>query len=217
MYTAKEIGGDFYDFFWLDRNRIVLVIADVSGKGLPAALGMMNAKTLIKELLMSILDLQKAVKIANREFCTSNKLQMFLTAFIAVIDLKKQTISCINAGHNPQLIKPRGEPWKYLKLPSAIPFAVKPEYPFTSIEMPFRPGDRIFLYTDGITEAHNPDQKMFGTQRLLNVLNENDCTPDEALKKIKTNVDMFANGEPQSDDITMLACEFRIPDDKNVN
>jgi len=134
---------------------------------------------------------------------------MFVAAFVAIIDMEKETLQCVNAGHNPQLIKRKDQPWEYLRLPANLPLAVKSNAAYKTVEIPFHSGDTLFLYTDGVTEAQNPAHQLFGRNQLLEVLGEGDSKPNETLKLVRKRIRQFADGEPQSDDITMLAFEFK--------
>lgn len=208
MYAAKEVGGDFYDFFMIDDRHLAVLVADVSGKGITAALYMMNSKALLKELIQSGLEPAAAFTQANRELCRNNKAHMFLTAFLAVLDLDSGTLSCVNAGHNPPLLKHADGSWEYLRLKHSVVLGVTAKARYTGIPVPLVPGDRLFLYTDGVTEAKSAANELFGEERLQEALNAMTGTPSELIAEIKTKLENFSAGVPQSDDITMLVLDY---------
>ncbi len=208
MYAAKEVGGDFYDFFMIDDRHLAVLVADVSGKGITAALYMMNSKALLKELIQSGLEPAAAFTQANRELCRNNKAHMFLTAFLAMLDLDSGTLTCVNAGHNPPLLKHADGSWDYLRIKHSVVLGVTAKARYTGIPVPLEPGDRLFLYTDGVTEAKSAANELFGEKRLQEALNAMAGTPSELIAEIKTRLENFSAGVPQSDDITMLVLDY---------
>lgn len=215
MFTAREVGGDFYDFYLIGKDKIVFTIADVSGKGIPAAMFMMNAKTLIKGLVESGIDVAEAFSKANNKLLENNNTGMFVTMWLGIFDTKTQTLQYVNAGHNPPLIKRNNGKFRYLNS--------KPNFILSGIEnikykkekIQLSPGDEIFLYTDGVTEAANQNNEFFGEARLLESLNEKSLSVEKLCKKVKKDVDKFVSGTEQSDDITMLAFKLNFTENKN--
>ena len=209
MRPAKEVGGDFYDFFLLDKDNLAIVIADVSGKGIPAALFMVVAKTLIKNC--SSCKRPKAVfESVNKKLCENNDSGMFVTSFIGFYNIPTGRLVFINAGHNPPLIKRQaGGVYEFLPTkPSPILGWLKnAEYREETVTL--EQGDVLYLYTDGVTEAVNAGFELFSEARLLEALNRyNDRPPKELLDAIKQEIDNFADGAEQADDIAMLALKI---------
>lgn len=208
MFTAREVGGDFYDFFTVDENRIAIIVADVSGKGITAALYMMTAKTLLKELLQKHPPAE-AFDQANQELCRNNKAHMFLTAFVSVIDLRDGTASCVNAGHNPPLLLRHNGEAAYLKIKHSLVLSASKRAKYTAVPVKLEHGDKICLYTDGVTEAMNCRKELFGEERLLKTLQNAPETPEAIVETIRKDVAAFAGEEPQNDDITVLVFEYK--------
>ncbi len=211
MDTAKEVGGDFYDFYMLDDSTIAFLIADVSGKGIPAAMFMMKAKTILKDLAERGLEVDEIFTQANQKLCENNDAGMFVTAWMAIVDLKTGLMRVANAGHNPPVISRRtgGEEagaFAYEKLRAGFVLAGMEGLKYRKTEIQLFPGDRVYLYTDGVTEATNSDAALYGENRLLETLNAHRDADGEALcQAVKADVDAFAGDAPQFDDITMLS------------
>lgn len=205
MDTAKEVGGDFYDFFLIDATHLALVMADVSGKGIPAALFMMKSKTLIKSLAESGMSPREVFMKANEQLCEGNDAEMFVTAWLGILDLKSNLLTCVNAGHEYPIIKHGSENYELFKDTHGFVLAGMDGVPYKEYTIQLQPGDRLFVYTDGVTEATSAEKELFGTTRLLNALNnrENE-TPEKMLESVKASIDTFVGDEPQFDDITML-------------
>ena len=214
MNAAKEIGGDFYDFYMLGESRLCFVIADVSGKGIPAAMFMMQSKAMLKNYIQTGMNLGNAVTLVNNELCKRNEAGMFLTAFIAIIDISSGTIDYVNAGHNPPLIYRKDSGYEYLKGRSGFILAGMEDIQYKVKTVILKPGEKIFLYTDGVTEANDLEQNMYGEDRLKRTLDLlYDCDAKETLIKIKESIDEFAGEAEQFDDITMLMVDFKGDDD----
>lgn len=209
MDAAKEVGGDFYDFYLADINKLVLVIADVSGKGIPGALFMMRAKTAIRSTRSSTLSASEILFNVNNALCEGNATDMFVTTWIGILDLKDGTLSCANCGHEfPILMRKDGE-YEIYKDNHSLPLAALENTRAKEYVIKMNPGDHIFVYTDGVPEAINKSNEQYGIERLLKVLNDNKgIEPCEMLKKVRENVAYFANGADQFDDITLLECAF---------
>lgn len=219
MYTAKEVGGDFYDFYLLGKDKLAFLIADVSGKGIPAAMFMMTAKTLIKSLVESGIEPSDAFTKANNKLCENNEAGMFVTAWLGILDLNTGLLKYVNAGHNPPLIKRNGKYFEFLCSKPNFVLAGMENIKYKTNEIQFSPGDEIFLYTDGVTEANDTSYELFGDDRLLESLNENDClTVEQLCKKVKSDVDRFVGNALQSDDITILSVKLNclLSDDSIV-
>lgn len=206
MITAKEVGGDFYDFYMLGDSTLAFMIADVSGKGIPAAMFMMQAKTIIKDLAESGLELPEVFATANKKLCENNDAGMFVTAWMGILDLKTGLLKFVNAGHNPPLVRQADGEFVYLKARSGMVLAGMDGVKYRLNELKLSPGDRIFLYTDGVTEATDENNRLYGEERLLETVNQNIVKNTQMLcEAVKDDVDRFVGDAPQFDDITMLA------------
>ena len=211
MTPAKEIGGDFYDFFLIDEDKLAFVIADVSGKGIPAALFMMISKTIIKNLLKYSSDIEDVVEKVNNELAENNDTFMFVTSFLGIVDLKKGIMTYVNAGHNPPLIKRKNDEFNYMNVKNNCILAIMPEAKFEKQELQLEEGDIFFAYTDGITEAMNINGDLYGTARLRDVLNEKYAQTEdicEIIPLIEENIAEYCIGEDQTDDITMVVFKY---------
>ena len=209
MDTAKQVGGDFYDFYFVDSSTLALVIADVSGKGVPAAMFMMQAKTIIKNLLENKLEVDKAITQANVQLCEGNDAQMFVTAWVGLVDIETGKLVYVNAGHNPPLIKHGDNDYEYLKNKSGFLLAGFEFSKYKKFEYQLQPGDKLLLYTDGVTEATNVEEKLYSENRLINFCNNHTNLDAKGLcLKIKEDIQSFTEGAEQSDDITMLSFTF---------
>lgn len=209
MDTAKEVGGDFYDFYLLGENRLAFLIADVSGKGIPAAMFMMNAKALIKGFAESGLEVNDVFTVVNEKLCEGNDAEMFVTAWMGILDLITGVVKYANAGHNPPVLKRQGGSFEYLKTKRNFILAGMQETQYKMFEFQMQPGDELYLYTDGVTEAQNADKQLFGEECLLMSLNEKEGLSAEACcKKVKADVDAFVGEAEQFDDITMLCLKW---------
>ncbi|MCR5261231.1 MAG: SpoIIE family protein phosphatase [Candidatus Gastranaerophilales bacterium] len=207
MNPAKEVGGDFYDFFFVDENRFVFLIADVSGKGIPAALFMMNAKSLLKSNLLSGYPLNIAINKTNNELCATNDAKMFITAFIAILNTQTGELEFVNAGHNPPAIK-LNDKFEYLKSDNNLVLSALENFEYKSSKIFLKPENNILIYTDGVTEAQNIKEKFYGEERLINLLNNKMQEPKEIIETITADINGFSDGASQFDDITMLDIKF---------
>ncbi len=207
MIPAREVGGDFYDFFPIDENHIGLVMADVCGKGITAALYMMSAKTVIKNMLQAGYPLNLAIKKANESLCNSTAPLMFVTAFVGILDLRSGKLEFVSAGHCPPLLKSDNE-YTYIDVAKNMVLGVKPGYEYKVEEIILKENDMLFLYTDGVTEAQTKENKFFGQQRLLQTLNKKELPLSKTLDYVYKHIQKFVNGAPQFDDITMLVVAF---------
>ncbi|MBR5109763.1 MAG: SpoIIE family protein phosphatase [Clostridia bacterium] len=211
MHTAKEVGGDFYDFYLLDENRLAFLIADVSGKGIPAAMFMMTSKTVLRDYAERG-DAPCDVFIhANAKLCEGNDAQMFLTAWMGFLDTDTGLVRFINAGHNAPVLIRNGKA-SFIQQKANLVMAMMEGVRYREQQLQLEPGDILYLYTDGVTEATASGGKMFGNDRLLALLSEDYGAGDAACQKIcetvRRSIDGFAEGEPQFDDITQVCLYY---------
>lgn len=210
MEPAKEVGGDFYDFFMVDDRHLAIVMADVSGKGVPAALFMVIGKTLIKDHTTPGRDLGKVFTEVNQLLCESNSEELFITAFEGVLDLVTGEFVYVNAGHEMPFVCKAGGNFEPYKIRAAFVLAGMEGMKYRAGSMMLEPGDKIFQYTDGVTEATNINNELYGMERLGAILNKaKNGTPHEILPAVKKDIDEFVGEAPQFDDITMLCLEYK--------
>lgn len=208
MTPAKEVGGDFYDFFMVDERHLAIVMADVSGKGVPAALFMVIGKTLIKDHTQPGRDLGEVFSEVNDLLCESNSEGLFITAFEGVLDLVTGEFNFVNAGHEMPYIY-KGSSFEAYKIKPGFVLAGMEGMRYKAGSMTLEPGDKLFQYTDGVTEATDSANQLYGMERLSDVLNKvKDDTPEAVLDAVKTDIDEFVGDAPQFDDITMLCLEY---------
>lgn len=208
MDPAKAVGGDFYDLFFVSKDRLAFVIADVSGKGIPAALFMATSKTTIQNCVRDYPSLSEAIMVANDSLCRNNTAQMFVTAWIGVLDLSTGALNFVCAGHNPPVLISDGKP-EFIKRRSGLVLAGMEGVPYREQSLTLRKNDRLFLYTDGVTEAENTAHDLFGEERLAACLEQSaEKAPDEIIADVKTAIDAHAGGAEQFDDITMLCIRY---------
>ena len=210
MTPAREVGGDFYDFFFTNRNHLALVIGDVSDKGVPAALFMMTAKTLIRNLANTEESPARILSLVNDQLCENNESGYFATVWFALIDLTTGKGVSVNAGHENPAVCRSGGSFELVRAKHSLSLGVMTgvryrEYPFV-----MNPDDQLFVYTDGVPEAVNQDDEQFGTDRMLEVLNRNRTAgPRQLLLRMKEEIDAFAGDVPQFDDTTMLCFHYK--------
>ena len=210
MTPAKEVGGDFYDFFMVDDTHVAAVMADVSGKGVPAALFMVIAKTLIKNHAQNGLQPCDVFTTVNRLLCDGNDAGLFVTAWMGVLDITSGKLTYVNAGHNPPLIRQNGGKFEYLRSRPGFVLAGMDTVKYRQNELMMHPGDRLYLYTDGITEATSSAKELYGEERLSAYLNGHaDDTAEDILHGLKSDIDTFVGEAPQFDDMTMLMLDFK--------
>jgi len=207
MNPAKEVGGDFYDFFFIDDDHFAFLIADVSGKGIPAALFMVISKTVIKNNVQSGMSPAEAMTKANKQLCEGNEANMFVTAWLGVLEFSTGRLTYVNAGHNPPIIHRSGLPATFIRDLSGFILAGSPRSKYKQFETWLSDGDKIFLYTDGVTEAMNGGNEQYGEERLMSCLasaNPN-TSATGIIDYVKNDIHNYIGDTPQSDDITMLA------------
>lgn len=210
MEPAKEVGGDFYDFFMVDDTHLAIVMADVSGKGVPAALFMVIGKTLIKDHTTPGRDLGKVFTEVNQLLCESNSEELFITAFEGVLDLVTGEFVYVNAGHEMPFICKAGGDFEPYKIRAGFVLAGMEGMKYRAGSTRLEPGDKIFQYTDGVTEATNLKNELYGMNRLGAILNKvKGGTPNDILPAIKKDIDEFVGDADQFDDITMLCLEYK--------
>ena len=213
MDPAKEVGGDFYDFFFIDTDIMALVIADVSGKGIPAAMFMMRSKTAIKNLARKGNSPAKLLRGVNHTLCEGNDTHMFVTVWIGIIDLRTGVMQCANAGHEYPVLKRAGGEYELLKDKHGLVLAVMDNAPLTEYTLQLTPGDRLFVYTDGVPEAINEATEQYGTDRLVQKLNTvKDAAQEQTLNAVRGDITAFVGAAEQFDDITMLGFTYNGPD-----
>ena len=210
MDPAKEVGGDFYDFFLIDDDHLGFIIADVSGKGIPAALFMMVSKTILNDLAMGGMSPSQVLQTANDSICTRNKEEMFVTVWFGILEISTGIIKCANAGHEkPMVIKADGEVVLINEKPNFVIGGME-GMKYREYEIALNPGDKIFLYTDGVAEATDLDNNLFGIDRTIDALKENTSADSkEVLKNVRAAVDRFVGEAEQFDDLTMLCLEYK--------
>lgn len=209
MTPAKEVGGDFYDFFMVDDDHLAMVMADVSGKGIPAALFMMSSKILIKNCVMTGESPGKVLRTVNNQICENNREEMFVTVWLGILDLRDGTLKSANAGHEyPVLKTPEGE-FELLKSKHSFVLGGMPGIKYRESEMVLAPGSKLFLYTDGVPEAENQNETQYGYDRFLEALNRaKNGTPRELLEAVQKSVRAFVQDYIQFDDLTMLCVHY---------
>lgn len=217
MVPAKEVGGDFYDFFLIDEDHLALVIADVSGKGVPAALFMVISKTLLKNYAQNGLSAQEVLETVNDKLCENNHADMFVTAWIGILQISTGKMDCANAGHEYPVICRNDEKYELFKDKHGFILAGMEHIRQRGYELQLEPGDKLFLYTDGVPEATGPQEELFGTVRMLNALNvAADKTPQGMLSAVKNEIDRFVGDCPQFDDITMMWLHYKGADNNSA-
>ncbi|MBQ4513893.1 MAG: PP2C family protein-serine/threonine phosphatase, partial [Anaerolineaceae bacterium] len=210
MDPAREVGGDFYDFFLIDEDHLCMVMADVSGKGVPAALFMMASKIILANNAQSGKTPSQILTDTNAAICSNNREEMFVTAWLGILELSTGKLTAANAGHEyPVLRRPDGS-FELYKDQHGFVIGGLDNAKYREYELTLEPGAELFLYTDGLPEATDAEGNMFGTERMLTILNEGkETVPDHILKKVRDGVDGFVNGAEQFDDLTMLCLEYK--------
>ncbi|MBE5771505.1 MAG: hypothetical protein E7336_09070 [Clostridiales bacterium] len=218
MFTAKEVGGDFYDFYFVDEDTLAFMIADVSGKGIPAAMFMMQSKTLLKSCAESGMPIEQVFTTANEKLCEGNEAGMFVTAWMGLLNIKTGHVTFANAGHNPPLVKAGMDGFAFHKTRAGFVLAGMEGIRYRKFELQLNPGDTIYLYTDGVTEATDAAEKLYGDERLLKLLNEQkSASAREICEYVKADVDAFVGDAEQFDDITMLCLTWLGPQNGEGN
>ena len=210
MDPAKEVGGDFYDYFLIDDDHLCMVIADVSGKGIPAALFMMASKIILQSAAMLGRSPAEILAKTNEAICSNNEAQMFVTVWLGILELSTGKLTAANAGHEyPTLKRPDGS-FEIYKDRHGFVIGGMEGAKYQEYELQLEPGSKVFVYTDGVAEATNKDNELFGTERMLDILNRHsEDAPLQILRNVRQAVDAFVQDAPQFDDLTMLCMEYK--------
>ena len=210
MDPAREVGGDFYDFFLIDDDHLCLVMADVSGKGIPGALFMMVSKTILHNIAMFDETPAEILKHTNESICSSNTEQMFVTVWLGILEISTGKLIAANAGHEYPIVKSPDGNFEILKDRHGLVIGGMENVTYQDYELVLEPGSKIFLYTDGVPEATDRNEELFGMERLVEALNASpDDDPEQILKNVRAAVDRFVKGNEQFDDLTMLCIEYK--------
>ena len=208
MDRAKEVGGDFYDFFRVDFDHFAVVVGDVSGKGVPASLFMVVAKTLLKNAAMHNSDVADMFEQVNRQLCAGNESGLFVTCWMGILQVSSGELRFVNAGHAQPIWYHEGA-FSYINTKPNLMLGAMEGIPYVEHTMPLSHGDRLFIYTDGVTEATSAEEELFGEARMTDALNAHaQETPEEIVHGVRQNIDAFVKDAPQFDDITMLCMRF---------
>ncbi len=210
LEPAREVGGDLYDFFLLGEDRLFFLIGDVSGKGVPAALFMVVTKTILKRTAEKCVDPSLVLTEVNKELCRDNEPMMFVTLFCGLLNFKTGDLLFSNAGHNPPVIIRSGQKPEWLKVPDGIVLGVMEDAAYRTERIPLDPGDKILLYTDGVTEARNREKDFYAEKRFMSAVERaNSGSVEAVIKEVLRSVKEFMEGESLWDDITLLALQFK--------
>ena len=210
MDPAKEVGGDFYDFFLVDPDHLCLVIADVSGKGIPAALFMMTSKVILQNCALMGIPPGEILAKTNDAICANNQAEMFVTIWVGILEISTGKLVFANAGHEYPALKRAGGSFELVKDKHSFVIGGMPGLKYAQHELQLNPGDKLFLYTDGVPEATSAEKELFGNDRMLDALNEaKDAAPKELLQAVRKSVDEFVKEAEQFDDLTMLGLEYK--------
>ena len=210
MDPAREVGGDFYDYFLIDDDHLGIVIADVSGKGVPAALFMMVSKVILQSCAMLGRSAGETLTKTNEAICSNNTAEMFVTVWLGILEISTGRMTAANAGHEYPILKRAGGEYELFRERHGLVIGAMEGTKYLEYELRLNPGDRLFLYTDGVPEATDADNNLFGTERFLAALNaDRDATPEQTLKNVRGAVDAFVKDAEQFDDLTILCLEYR--------
>jgi sigma-B regulation protein RsbU (phosphoserine phosphatase) len=213
MDPAREVGGDFYDYFFVDDDHLAVLIADVSGKGMPAALYMMTCKIGLKTVISRGGTPAERLAMFNDLLCEENIADMFVSVWLGIIEISTGKMTAANAGHEYPIFRRRGEEQDMFALykdKHGLVLGAMEGVRYRNYEVDLKPGDFLFVYTDGVAEANNADHELFGTERTCMALNRDpDCGPDGLIANVREEINRFVKDEPQFDDITMLCLQWR--------
>ncbi|MBQ5804826.1 MAG: serine/threonine-protein phosphatase [Erysipelotrichaceae bacterium] len=210
MDPAKEVGGDFYDFFLIDDDHLCVVIADVSGKSVPAALFMMASSIIIRGVAGTGVSPEEILTISNRKICSHNPYDMFVTVWLGILEISNGKLTASNAGHEYPAIMKAGGNFELLKDRHGLVIGVMDDTEYTGYTVQLEPGDKLFVYTDGVSEATDKNNTLFGTDRMLEALNKDPgADPETILKNVNDGINGFVRKAEQFDDVTMLCLEYK--------
>ena len=213
MEPAREVGGDFYDFFLIDEDHLCMVMADVSGKGIPAALFMMISKTILQSCAMLGISVSEILEKTNEAICSNNQVEMFVTVWLGGLEISTGTLTAAIAGHEYPVIKRAGGKFEILKDKHGFVVGGLEGSKYKEYQIHLSPGDKLFVYTDGVPEATDANEDMFGIERMLSALNKDpEASPEQILKNVRSAVSAFVKDAEQFDDLTMLCAEFNGSD-----
>ena len=216
MDPARDVGGDFYDFFFIDEDHLCLVIADVSGKGIPAALFMMFAKRIIEDFARAEHGANKILEKTNELLCDNNQAEMFVTVWLGILEISTGKLTAANAGHEYPAIRKKDGPFNLYKDKHGFVIGGMEDVHYREYDLQMDPGDKIFVYTDGVTEATAAKGELFGTERMIAALNTcGDGRPEDILQGVRSAVDAFVGNAEQFDDLTMMCLEYLGPMPQN--
>ncbi len=212
MDPAKEVGGDLYDFFLIDDDHLALVIGDVSGKGIPAALFMMVASALIHNAALNEASPGKILTLVNQQICSRNPEEMFVTVWLGILEISTGKLLAANAGHEyPALKQPEGS-FELFKDKHGVVIGAMDGIRYREYALQLEPGAKLFVYTDGVPEATDKNEQLFGTDRMMVALRKADhAAPEEVLRTVRSDIDQFVGDAPQFDDLTMLCLDYLGP------
>ena len=214
MDPAKEVGGDFYDFFLVDDDHLGIVIADVSGKGIPAALFMMGSKILVQNYAMTGMHPADVLEAVNHQICQNNREQMFVTVWLGILEISTGKLTCSNAGHEYPVLKTPDGDFELYRDKHGFIIGGMDGMRYKEYELTLLPGTKLFVYTDGVPEATDADGRLFGTERMVAALNEQqDASPEALLRNVRAHVDAFVGDAEQFDDLTMVCLHYLGPQD----
>lgn len=210
MSPAREVGGDFYDFFFIDDDHLGLVMADVSGKGVPAALFMMVSKVIVQSCAMLGKSAGETLTKTNEAICSNNQSEMFVTVWLGILEISTGKLTAANAGHEFPAIERANGRFEHLEDEHGFVIGSIPGMKYNEYEIVLSPGDKLFLYTDGVTEATNTEEELFGEENMLEALNtEPDASPEKILENVRSAVNRFVKDAEQFDDLTMMCLEYK--------
>ncbi len=213
MTPAKEVGGDLYDFFLIDDDHLALTIGDVSGKGVPAALFMMLASALIRNAAMNETNPAKILTLVNQQICFRNPEEMFVTVWMGILEISTGILTAANAGHEYPALKQADGSFELFKDKHGVAVGAMDGIRYRPYTIQLTPGSKLFVYTDGVAEATDSNEQLFGTERMITALRKADNgTPEEVLQAVKSDVDEFVGKAPQFDDLTMLCIRYHGPE-----
>ena len=212
MDPARDVGGDFYDFFVIDEDHLCLVIADVSGKGIPGAMFMMFSKRIIEDSARQVHTPSEILAMANDTLCDNNQADMFVTVWLGILEISTGTLTAANAGHEYPAVRKNGGPFELFREKHGFVLGAIPDARYQDYVLQLSPGDKLFVYTDGVPEATASDSQMFGTARMISALNVcADGSPEEILGAVRKSVDAFVGDAEPFDDLTMMCMEYVGP------